>query len=443
MVLLQYSFSEAFRQLLLHLSKRTEWGIKGSSGHLGNAPLLFTQNLHIIMKHYSRYPLLVLLGVIFSLSALAQNVTIDGIDYVLDTNKKAASVAERVEEYYGDIAIPSSVVSNGTEYAVTGIGEGAFRNCLELKSISLPNSLTSIANWAFLSCSSLTSITIPASVTSIGKAAFGGCTALTSMSVATGNAHYDSRDNCNAIILTDENTLIAGCRTSTLPATLKGIGYGAFLNQSGLTSIDFPESLTNIGEAAFEGCHGLTSITLPNSVISIGESAFNLCTGLTSATLSKSLTQITDFTFFSCEDLVSIEIPEGVASVGWGAFGYCASLTSVVLPASLKKLGDSAFFGCPMLTSVACGAVNPPTCESGVFTSAPLTYAILRVPASSVETYRATSPWSSFGEIIGMDTGIEQVEANAANGTVYNLKGQRVAHPDKGFFIIGGKKVIR
>ena len=105
---------------------------------------------------------------------------------------------------------------------------------------------------------------------------------MTSMSVATGNAHYDSRDNCNAIILTDENTLIAGCRTSTLPATLEGIGYCAFLNQSGLTSIDFPESLTNVGESAFAACTGLTSIALPNSVISIGESAFFYCTSMSS-----------------------------------------------------------------------------------------------------------------------------------------------------------------
>ena len=98
---------------------------------------------------------------------------------------------------------------------------------------------------------------------------------MTSMSVATGNAHYDSRDNCNAIILTDENTLIAGCRTSTLPATLEGIGYCAFLNQSGLTSIDSPESLTNVGESAFAACTGLTSI-------SIGESAFFYCTSMSS-----------------------------------------------------------------------------------------------------------------------------------------------------------------
>ena len=71
------------------------------------------------------------------------------------------------------------------------------------------------------------------------------------------NSKYDSRDNCNAIIETETNTLIAGC-----PKTI------------------IPNSVTTIGAYAFNGCSGLTSITIPNGVTAIGENAFKDCSGL-------------------------------------------------------------------------------------------------------------------------------------------------------------------
>lgn len=42
----------------------------------------------------------------------------------------------------------------------------------------------------------------------------------------------------------------------------------------------------------------------------------------------------------------------------------------------------------------------------------------------------------------GETTGIEAVAAQKANGEVYNLNGQRIAAPQKGLFIVNGKKVV-
>jgi hypothetical protein len=63
----------------------------------------------------------------------------------------------------------------------------------------------------------LESIVIPDSVTSIGEDAFYECSSLKSIIVSPGNAVYDSRDNCNAIIETSTNRLIAKCRSAVLP----------------------------------------------------------------------------------------------------------------------------------------------------------------------------------------------------------------------------------
>jgi len=138
-----------------------------------------------------------------------------------------------------------------------------------------------IAICAFMECTGLTSIVIPNSVTEVGILAFMDCPDLTSIVVESGNPRYDSRNNCNAIIESASNTLIVGCKNTTIPNSVTKIGPCAFFGCDGLTSIDIPNSITSIGDNAFQYCAGLTSIVIPNSVTEIGDWAFADCTGLT------------------------------------------------------------------------------------------------------------------------------------------------------------------
>ena len=55
------------------------------------------------------------------------------------------------------------------------IGNGAFANCNNLKSVTIPNGVTYIGMGAFAKCNNLKSVTIPNSVTSIENTAFVYC----------------------------------------------------------------------------------------------------------------------------------------------------------------------------------------------------------------------------------------------------------------------------
>jgi hypothetical protein len=114
-------------------------------------------------------------------------------------------------------------------------------------------------------------------VTNIGDSVFDDCSSLTSINVETGNTIYDSRNNCNAIIETATNTLITGCKNTTIPNSVTSIRDNAFWGCKGLTSINIPDSVTSIGNWAFSGCTGLTSINIPDSVTDIGDSIFDGC----------------------------------------------------------------------------------------------------------------------------------------------------------------------
>ena len=236
--------------------------------------------------------------------------------------------------------------------SVTKIDDRTFDGCTGLTSIVIPDSVTEIGDYAFEYCEGLTSITIPDSVTKIGDRAFKGCTDLSIIAVAKNNTIYDSRDNCNAIIKSENNSLIAGCKNTVIPDSVTKICHEAFADCSGLTSITIPDSVKEIGYEAFKGCTGLTSIVIPDSLTRIGYNAFEGCTSLTRIVIPDSVTEIENCAFLGCTGLTSIAIPDSVTEIGSRTFMGCTVLTSIVIPDSVTKICQRAFEGCTGLTSI-------------------------------------------------------------------------------------------
>ena len=66
------------------------------------------------------------------------------------------------------------------------------------------------------------------------------------------------------------------------------------------------------------------------------------------------------------------------------------------------------------------------------------------MPASALESYKTTKPWSGFGNIVALTDEEMSVEQSVIEEQheIYNLQGHRVTHPTKGIYIVNGKKVV-
>ena len=256
------------------------------------------------------------------------------------------------------IVIPSEY--NGM--TVTAIGANAFKDCINLTGIEIPDSVTTIGAGAFSGCSGLISMTIPF---------VGGSASATSASASTLFGYIFGRTSYEGGVSTTQNFAASNSDTTYsatyyIPSGLKTVTvtggkilYGAFYNCSNLTNVVLLEDITTISTYAFYNCGGLTSITIPESVTSIGASAFNGCTNLTSVEIPEGVTSIGSSAFKGCTNLTSVEIPEGVTSIGYGVFTGCSSLTSIVIPDTVttitgKLLGlvPGAFDSCTNLTEI-------------------------------------------------------------------------------------------
>ena len=327
---------------------------------------------------------------------------------------------------------------------------------------NIPKDIESISEEAFGLCHGLKSVTIPASVSDIGEAAFYGCSKLEQIIVEEGNEVYDSRDNCNAIIETATNKLIAGCKNTTIPNSVTkigdyalagctsltsitipnsvtDIGYGAFQDCSGLTSVTIPNSVTSIGGDVFYGCTGLTSVIIPNSVTSIGGYAFYGCTGLTSVTIPNSVTSIDGSAFYGCTGLSSVTIPNSVTSIGYYAFEDCTGLTSITIPNSVTSIDYYAFRGCTNLQSIYCLGETPAEMRYS-FDEYTYEEAVLYVPYGSIDAYRNdTWGWGQFYDIREFDpTKVEDTSdiENSAVEKIYDLSGRSQQRMQRGINLI-------
>lgn len=158
---------------------------------------------------------------------------------------------EEVEIYEGTRWIKQYVFCGGKikhieiPEGVTIIGEGAFKDCTELRKITLPTTLQTISYYAFQNCTKLKIVDIPSAMFILNS---------------------------------------------------------AFKNCTSLASILLPDNLHDIDSEAFAGCTSLTGIVMPNNDSCLDPCAFENCTSLTEVYMWDNDFQ--EDTFKGCDNVV-------------------------------------------------------------------------------------------------------------------------------------------
>ena len=218
--------------------------------------------------------------------------------------------------------------------------------------------VVAIEDYAFENEVHVTGITVPASVTRIGFGAFDDCTGLTSLTLPfVGDTATEPEQTHIGYLFGGLEKLDNEC---VMPRTLtkvsvtgeNALGASAFANCRYLTEVTLSDATPTVGGSAFENCVALTTVTLGENVTAIGENAFAGCVALSAIQIPNGVTRLEGSVFKGCTALIDVILPENLLSIGHSTFMDCAQLQNITLPASVTSIDTFAFRNCTRLRSV-------------------------------------------------------------------------------------------
>ena len=254
----------------------------------------------------------------------------------------------------GAITIPATIDG----YTVTVIDSLAFEGKTAITSVVIPEGVTTIGFGAFMDCPNITTYSIPSTVSDLGLSWCSNNTGLQSITVSASNATYSS---ISGVLYNKMGTVllkypIAKSGTSfSVPSGVTTIGDSAFSIATNLTSITLNNGLLSIGSSAFGNCNNLSSITIPSSVTNIYEQPFIWDVNLTTITVDSS-----NANYKSLDDAIltkdgttlkvvapgksgTYSIPSGVTNIYSKAMWTCQKLTRVNIPNTVTNIESMAF----------------------------------------------------------------------------------------------------
>lgn len=263
-------------------------------------------------------------------------------------------------------ALAFRLSSDGTYYAVAGIGN-VTANEITIPAEYAGKPVKAIARGAFANCANITSVTIPASVTTVEVDAFAGCTALLQQE---GGVTYAGK----WAVASDATVTSVTLRNDTV-----GIAQGAFINCADLTNVSIPDSVKSISAGAFTGCDKLLQkadgaiyvdkwvvgcvstvkeIKLRKNTVGFAAMAFREGKAPEGLEIPSGVKYINDWAFANAVNIPYVILHDGVEGIGFGAFYNCTGLQGIALGKGLKSIDAEAFYTCKNLREVVVSDVK-------------------------------------------------------------------------------------
>lgn len=367
----------------------------------------------------------------------------DSMDNLQSLNMKEV----RVSGFMGRKPWEKGDAANDFEERDDIITGSAFNEKASLLRVVLPDTLKGIGECAFRNCVNLTgSIIIPEGVTEIGPSAFLWCTSLTGTLSLPSTLEYIGGGGA-----VDIGGAFDGCNFTCelkLPNNLKYIGHNAFAGNSGYYgTLVLPENLEFIGDFAFSGATNLTGdlkisqgvksilqyafqstglngtlqlhdgitgiqpgafagtplkgeLVLPKNLTTLGASAFEGCDFSGVLKLPTDIASIGDNAFaYNWRLMGVVEFPDGLQTIGANAFSECRSIEGLVIPESIENIRSGAFNNCFGIGSIVCKGEFPANVQDGAFNGVAKDNFTLEVPESAIPQYQAATGWKDFKRI--------------------------------------------
>lgn len=271
------------------------------------------------------------------------DVFTEGLVFELNKDGTEYSVTDFTGDDF-DVIIPQKYEG----IPVTSIGAAAFKNCVFLETVRIPEGVTTIGNLAFNGCTSLEEINIPSSIDSVAGNAFNNCDMIEYNEYDNG-LYLGNENNPYVILVKGKENTITSCNVNE---ATKIIAANAFKMFSNLAEVTLPNSIVKIDEAAFRGCNAIENIVIPNGVVTIGNDAFSFCEKLVGITVADSVTSIGERAFQGCIALSEINIPKNVKTIGQYAFEKCDSLENASIAGDDVEIGFGALDFCKALKNL-------------------------------------------------------------------------------------------
>ncbi|AKN34126.1 leucine rich repeats containing protein [Clostridium carboxidivorans P7] len=231
------------------------------------------------------------------------------------------------------------------------IGKGAFKGCVSIEQITLPETVTDIMDDAFKGCRKLKKINFPSKLTHIGEYAFHRCHSLHSVKLPSTVKYLES---C-AFLYCDNLEQIS------MPGVTK-LGKQVFSNDTNLREIEVSNDL-NLSCICdvFTGCSKISKITLSNGTTYNIESVIDIISSHSNIHPVIKTIAADIYRMMKIEDAMllrflinvkDVEIPNGITTISKSCFFDKKGIVSVKLPKTLKDIGSKAFRNCINLEKV-------------------------------------------------------------------------------------------